>query len=154
MGAAFFLRRHKKQFSGKLQKINIGQDYPGTCAGNQEYLIWTFAPFHDNADLYAYNIQKDSGVQVNPKEDLTKIFSYGLIGNMILINDRHTKNMIGLDLIRGTKITLTLGLGAEHLYKFGHATQNLSYIAMESEDRLCKIVRIAISGIPEREVKQ
>jgi len=80
-------------------------------------------------------------------EDSTYVFSYDMIGHLILINDRDTNNIICLDMKNGTKATLTAGLGAEHLYIFGQATHNLSYIATEREDNHHKIIKIAILDV-------
>ncbi|HZK87507.1 MAG TPA: S-layer homology domain-containing protein, partial [Anaerovoracaceae bacterium] len=128
-------------------QIDVGQEYPGNPAGNQEYLTWCLEPFYGNFDLYAYNIQKGEGIQLNRMEDSTYVFSYDMIGHLILINDRDTNNIICLDMKNGTKANLTAGLGAEHLYIFGQATHNLSYIATEREDNHYKIIKIAILDV-------
>src|SRR5665648_92262 len=128
-------------------QIDVGQEYPGNPAGNQEYLTWCLEPFYGNFDLYAYNIQKGEGIQLNRMEDSTYVFSYDMIGHLILINDRDTNNIICLDMKNGTKANLTAGLGAEHLYYFGQATHNLSYIATEREDNHHKIIKIAILDV-------
>src|SRR5665648_311708 len=128
-------------------QIDVGQEYPGNPAGNQEYLTWCLEPFYGNFDLYAYNIQKGEGIQLNRMEDSTYVFSYDMIGHLILINDRDTNNIICLYMKNGTKANLTSGLGAEHLYYFGQATHNLSYIATEREDNHHKIIKIAILDV-------
>ena len=129
-----------------IAQVDVGQQYPGDSVGNKEYLTWCLEPFYGNVDLYAYNIQKSEGIQFNSMEDSTDVFSYDMIGHLILINDRDTNNIICLDMKNGTKVNLTAGLGDEHRYTFGQATHDLSYIAYEREDNHHKIIKIVISN--------
>jgi hypothetical protein len=146
-GDSYIVNAYNLKTEELTARINVGREYPGNPAGNREYLTWCLEPFYGNIDLYAYNTEKDERIQLNRMTDSTYVFSYDMIGHLIFINDRDTNNIICLDMKTGTKSNLTAGLGAEHLYIFGQATHNLSYIAYEQEDTHHKIIKIAISNV-------
>ncbi len=107
---------------------------------NRDYILWSE---EDQKLLYTYDIAEAKlGCVANTDSDELYIFSFHLLGDVAMINDHVTNQIIGRQASGSKETAFTKQLSGDHYYMLGAVEADQCYIAYDSDQSsILRIVR-------------
>ena len=100
---------------------------------NIQYITYMIANSETGYDLYAYDYINYKTIELNGDEDMY-IFSYRMINDTVLINEKSNNDIISIDISTGTKKNLTEKINRDKNFYMDGNYENIYYTYFNVKD--------------------